>query len=164
MAQSRTSEGARAALVRAFVESDASPDGKWWADVPAGLSVGEEGDHAVVHAVCLTDREQELPEVYTAHAGTEYVNPEGQPQVSKADLFRTLREKDTFAEETVTLVAADPGAARVGTVGDLLAWRELLREDWPDWTVDGLVYVSDEDRAHVTRAASGLDVRVVRVA
>ena len=154
---------ARAALVRAFVESDASPDGKWWVDVPAGLSLGETGDHTVVDAVCLTDRAQELPEVYTAHAGTEYVNPEGQPQVGKADLFRTLREKGTFASETVALVAADPGAARVGTVGDLLAARELLWADWPEWTVEELIYVSHEDRPHVTRAASELGVRVVRV-
>jgi hypothetical protein len=104
-----------------------------------------------------------VPEVYTAHAGTEYVNPEGQPQVGKADLFRTLREKETFAEETVTLVAADPGAARVGTVGYLLAARELIRADWPDWTVGELIYVSDVDHPHVTRAASELGVRVVRV-
>ncbi|WP_276260764.1 hypothetical protein [Haloglomus litoreum] len=157
---------ARGSLRRAFIESDASPDGKWWVDVPAGLSLGEEGDHVTVDAVCLTDREQELPEVYTAHAGTEYVNPEADEAVgvTKADLFETLRGKDTFAEETVTLVAFDPGAARVGTVGDLLAARELIEADWPGWTVADLVYVSDTDRAHVTRAAKELDVRVVRVA
>jgi len=154
---------ARGSLRRAFIESDASPDGKWWVDVPAGLSLGDEGDHHVIDAVCLTDREQELPEVYTAHPGTEYVNPEGQPEVTKADLFRTLRGKGTFAEETVQLVAFDPGAARIGTLGDLLAARELVRTDWPGWEVEGLVYVSDEDRAHVTRAAKELGVRVVRV-
>jgi hypothetical protein len=157
---------ARGSLRRAFIESDASPDGKWWVDVPAGLSLGEEGDHYTVDAVCLTDREQELPEVYTAHAGTEYVNPEADEAVgvTKADLFETLRGKEPFAEETVTLVALDPGAARVGTVGDLLAARELIEADWPGWTVDELVYVSDTDRAHVTRAAKELGVRVVRVA
>lgn len=157
---------ARGSLRRAFIESDASPDGKWWVDVPAGLSLGDEGDHTTVDAVCLTDREQELPEVYTAHAGTEYVNPEADEAVgvTKADLFETLRGRDTFAEETVTLVAFDPGAARVGTVGDLLAARELIQADWPGWTVDELVYVSDTDRAHVTRAAKELGVRVVRVA
>ncbi len=157
---------ARGSLRRAFIESDASPDGKWWVDVPAGLSLGEEGDHYTVDAVCLTDREQELPEVYTVHAGTEYVNPEADEAfgVTKADLFETLRGTERFTEETVTLVAFDPGAARVGTVGDLLTARELIRADWPGWTVDELVYVSDTDRAHVTRAAKELDVRVVRVA
>lgn len=156
---------ARGSLRRAFIESDASPDGKWWVDVPAGLSVGDAGDHLTVDAVVLTGHEQELPEVYTAHAGTEYVNPEADEAVgvTKPDLFDTLRERDTFAEETVQLVAFDPGAARVGTVGDLLAARELIRADWPDWTVGELVYVSDTDREHVTRAAKGLDVRVVRV-
>jgi hypothetical protein len=156
---------ARGSLRRAFIESDASPDGKWWVDVPAGLSVGEGGDQFVVDAVCLTDREQELPEVYTAHAGTEYVNPEADEAVgvTKDALFDTVRGKETFAEETVTLVAFDPGAARIGTVGDLLAARELIAADWPGWTVGELVYVSDTDRAHVTRAAKGLDVRVVRV-
>lgn len=158
------SDEARDGLVRAFVESDASPDGKWWVDVPAGLSLGEGGDHAVVDAVCLTDRDQELPEVYTAHTGAEYVNPAGQAAIGKPDLFRTLRESGPFDDESVAVVAADPGAARVGRVGDLLAWRTLLGADWPAWTVEELIYVSDADRTHVTRAATDLDVRVVRVA
>lgn len=58
----------RDALLKAFVESEASPDGKWWIDVPVGLSVGD-GDSALLDAVCLTSREQELPEVYPEHTG-----------------------------------------------------------------------------------------------
>jgi hypothetical protein len=61
------------------------------------------------------------------------------------------------------LVAVEPGASSVGTVGDLLAHRELVRTDW-DWTVEELLLVSDADSAHVNHVCDALDVRAVRVA
>lgn len=155
----------RSALLRAFIESDASPDGKWWVDVPVGLSVGAEGDHATAQAVCLTSREQELPEAYPEHTGVSYADP-GEDErvgVTKADRFRTLRERETFADETAVLVAAEPGASSVGTVGELLACRELLTADW-DWTVEDLLLVSDVDSDHVNHVCRNLSVRAVRVA
>jgi hypothetical protein len=153
----------RDALLRAFIESDASPDGKWWVDVPVGLSVGEE--HATLDAVCLTSREGELPEVYPEHTGVPYVVHRGDEAagVSKIDNFRTLRERDTFAEETAVLVAVDPGASSVGAVGELLAYRELLAADW-DWEIEELLLVSDEDSDHVNHVCRELGVRAMRVA
>lgn len=152
-------------LLEAFIRSDVSPDGKWWIDVPIGLSVGTEGDYAVLDAVCLTTREWELPEVYPDHTGVTYVAHEGDEAVgvTKADKFRTLREMDTFADESAVLVAVEPGASSVGTVGDLLAHRELVRADW-DWTVEKLVLVSDEDSDHVNHVCRQLGVRAIRVA
>jgi len=157
--------GNRDALLEAFVRSEASPDGKWWLDVPVGLSVGDGEAYATVDAVCLTDREPELPESYTDHHGTKYVVHERDERVGvdRVDAFRALRERDTFAGETVVLVGVEPGAASVGTVGDLLAHQELLAADW-DWAVDERLLVSDEDSAHVTHVCRELDVRAVRVA
>jgi hypothetical protein len=154
----------RDALLEAFVRSDASPDGKWWLDVPVGLSVGSEGDHAVLDAVCLTSREQELPEVYPEHAGVTYVAHEGDESVgvTKADKFRAFLEKDTFADETAVLVAVEPGASSVGTVGDLLAYTELLQADW-GWDVEELLLVSDTDSDHVNHVCRELGVRAIRV-
>lgn len=155
----------RDALLRAFVESDASPDGKWWVDVPVGLSIGADREYATAAAVCLTSRDPELPEVYPDHAGVPYVVHPGDDAagVTKADAFRTLREAGRFADETAVLVGTEPGASSVGTVGELLAHRELLAADW-DWTVEELVLVSDEDSAHVNHVCRELDVRAVRVA
>jgi hypothetical protein len=34
------------ALLEGFIRSDVSPSGKWWVDVPTGLSPGEAGEHA----------------------------------------------------------------------------------------------------------------------
>lgn len=152
------------ALLEAFVRSDASPDGKWWVDVPVGLSVGTEGEHAVLDAVCLTAREEELPEVYPDHTGVTYAVHEEDKAVgvTKADTFRALRETDTFADESAVLVAVEPDASSVGTVGDLLAYRELVRADW-DWTVEELLLVSDEDSEHVNHVCSELGVRAIRV-
>lgn len=157
--------GDRRALVEAFIRSDASPDGKWWLDVPVGLSVGADGDHATVDAVCLTARDPELPEEFPDHTGVPYVYREGDDElgVAKAEAFRLLRGRDTFAEESVVLVAAEPGASSVGRVGELLAHRELLATDW-DWTVEGLLLVSDTDSDHVTHVCRELGVRAVRVA
>jgi len=153
------------ALLEAFVRSDASPDGKWWVDVPVGLSVGRPEGHAVLDAVCLVDRDRELPEVYSDHTGVPYVAHEGDEAVgvTRADKFRALRETDTFAGESAVLVAVEPDASSVGTVGDLLAYRELVRADW-DWTVEGLLLVSDEDNEHVNHVCRELDVRAIRVA
>ncbi|MFB6233406.1 MAG: hypothetical protein ABEH61_04020 [Haloarculaceae archaeon] len=165
----------RDALLRAFVESDASPDGKWWVDVPVGLSVGGEadaddetetdGEYAVLDAVCLTSRAQELPEVYPEHTGTPYVVHTGDEyvRVSKVDSFRTLLGTDTFADETAVPVAVDPGASSVGAVGELLAYRELLVADW-DWEIAELLLVSDTDSDHVTHVCDRLGVRAMRVA
>ncbi|MFB6298202.1 MAG: hypothetical protein ABEH56_06750 [Salinirussus sp.] len=156
--------GQHDALLEAFVRSDASPDGKWWVDVPVGLSVGAEGDHAVLDAVCLTSRDEELPEAYIDHTGVAYTTHDADEAVgvTRADKFRALRETDTFAGETAVLVAVEPGASSVGAVGDLLAHRELLEADW-DWTVDELLLVSDEDSDHVNHVCRELGVRPIRV-
>jgi hypothetical protein len=157
--------GSRHALLEAFIRSDASPDGKWWLDVPAGLSVGDPGEYATVDAVCLTDRKKELPEEFPDHTGVPYVYHEGDEQVGvdKADAFRLLRERDTFAGESAVIVAVESGASSVGRVGDLLAYGELLTADW-DWTVEERLLVSDTDSAHVNLVCEALGVRAVRVA
>jgi hypothetical protein len=160
-----SSSETRDALLRAFVESDVSPDGKWWLDVPVGLSVGDEEAYAVVDGVCLTSRTLELPEVYPEHTGVPYVVHRGDQEagVTKVDTFRTLRRRDTFAEETAVIVAVDPGASSVGAVGNLLAYRELLEADW-DWEIEELLLVSDEDSDHVNHVCRELGVRAMRVA
>lgn len=107
--------GDRHALLSAFIRSDASPDGKWWLDVPVGLSVGEAGAYATVDAVCLTSRDPELPEEFPDHDGVPYVYREADAELGldKADAFRALRERDTFADESAVLVAVEPGASSV---------------------------------------------------
>lgn len=155
----------RNALLRAFITSDASPDGKWWIDVPVGLSVGAEDEYETIDAVCLTSREQELPEAYPEHTGVSYVVHDGDDAagVTKADTFGTLREKDLFADETAVLVAAEPGPSSVGQIGELVAYRELLEADW-DWTIEDLLLVSEDDRAHVNHVCRELSVRAMRIA
>jgi hypothetical protein len=157
--------GNRRALLEAFIRSDASPEGKWWLDVPVGLSVGEDGDHATADAICLTSREPELPEEFPDHTGVPYVYREDDSElgVDKAEAFRLLREKHIFTGESVVLVAAEPDASSVGRVGELLAYEELLGADW-DWTIEDRLLVSDTDSDHVNHVCRELGVRAVRVA
>ncbi len=154
----------RGALLEAFIRSEASPDGKWWIDVPVGLSVGDPEASPTLDAVCLTSRDPELPEAYPDHTGTPYVvhGNEDRLGTDKADAFRTLREKELFDEETAVLVAVEPDVSSVGTVGDLLAYQELLEADWP-WSIEQRVLVSDEDSDHVNYVCRELSVRAVRV-
>jgi hypothetical protein len=154
----------RSALLQAFITSEASPDGKWWVDVPVGLSIGAVGEYATVDAVCLTSCEQELPEAYPEHTGVSYVVHEGDAEagVTKADMFGALRDNELFADETAVLVAVTPGASSVGTVGEMLAYQELLRADW-DWTVEDRLLVSDKDSDHVNHVCRELSVRAMRV-
>ncbi|PSP24605.1 hypothetical protein BRC61_01720 [Halobacteriales archaeon QH_10_65_19] len=156
--------GNQRALLEAFIRSEASPDGKWWIDVPVGLSVGASDECVTVDAVCLTSREQELPEEFPDHTGVSYVYHAEDEQlgVDKVDAFQTLRQKDTFGEETVVLVAVEPGDSSVGTVGTLLAYQELLEADW-DWTVAERLLVSDEDSDRVNYVCQELSIRAVRV-
>lgn len=156
--------GQREALLRAFIESDASPDGKWWIDVPVGLSIGSDDEYVLIDAVCLTDRDQELPESYPDHTGVPYVVHHGDEYagVTKADAFETLRKRDVFDDERVVLVTVEPGASSVGSVGELLAKRSLLEADW-DWDVEELLLLSDDDSAHVNFVCRELEIRAVRV-
>lgn len=156
--------GQQDALLRAFIESDASPDGKWWIDVPVGLSLGDENEYATIDAVCLTTRNRELPESYPDFTGVPYVVHHGDKSagVSKVDAFDTLRTRDVFADEHAVIVAVEPGVSSVGLVGELLAHRTLLEEDW-DWDVDELILVSDEDNELVNFVCRELSIRAVRV-
>lgn len=156
--------GQRDALLRAFIESDASPDGKWWIDVPVGLSLGDENEYATIDAVCLTTRNWELPESYPDFTGVPYVVHYGDKYagVSKVDAFDTLRTRDVFVDERAVIVAVEPGVSSIGLVGELLAHRTLLEADW-DWDVDELILVSDEDNEHVNFVCRELSIRAVRV-
>lgn len=153
------------ALLEAFIRSDASPDGKWWIDVPVGLSVGNADAYATVDAVCLTSREPELPETYPDHVGTTYVahDPDQRVGVTKVDAFQTLRGREEFAAETAVLVAVERADSSVGTVGDLLAYEDLLLADW-DWTIEERILVSETDNDHVNYVCRERGVRAVRVA
>ncbi|ERG96369.1 hypothetical protein [Haloquadratum walsbyi] len=151
-------------LREAFIRSDASPSGKWWIDIPVGLSVGDDDTYATADAVCLTSRSQELPEVYPDHTGTAYAfnRDDERVGVNKSDMFDALRERDHFAEETVMIVGFESGTSSIGTVGELLAYRELLSADW-DWTIDEVLLVSDTDSDHVSYVCGELSIRAMRV-
>lgn len=154
----------RSALLRAFIESDASPSGKWWIDVPVGLSIAEKDTYESVDAICMTSRSQELPEEYPEHTGVAYVVHEGDTDagVTKVDSFQSVRDSDIFSEETVTIVSVESGKSHLSTVGKLLAYRTLLQNDW-DWEIDNMILVSDFDDSIVNFVCAKLGIRAVRV-
>jgi hypothetical protein len=157
-----------AALVEAYIRSGSSPDGKWWVEFPVGLSIQQESPQSnkpkQVDAVCLTDREQQVPETYPDYDGfAEYTNP-NMPEsgVTRTELFRRLRDSEDFTEETVSVVEAKTGASSFKAIGQLEAYGRLLKEDF-GWTVKEKILLREERDAVVDHAASSLGIRVVNV-
>jgi hypothetical protein len=154
-----------AALLKAYIMSDASPDGKWWIDIPAGLSLDNMETYPTVSAVCLTDREQELPEVYPEHTGVPYVyNREDEAVgVTKSDMFEAVCERGRFSDESAVVFGVETGSSTIETVGNILAYEQLVAADW-NWDIEERVLVSDIDTPAVNYVCDQLDIRAVRVA
>ena len=157
-----------ASLVEAYIRSEESPDGKWWVEVPVGLSVQEQQSQTAslknIDAVCLTSQPPHLPERYPDYAGSmEYTNPDiPESGVSRAKLFRRLRESDYFEEESATIVEAKTGASSFKAIGQLQAYKQLLEEDY-GWSVEEQILLSNQRDPVIDHAASSLDIRVVAV-
>ncbi|MXV61163.1 hypothetical protein GS429_03625 [Natronorubrum sp. JWXQ-INN-674] len=151
-------------LVESFIKSDLSPTGKWWVEVPVGLSV--DGTTAVKHidAVCLTSQEFDLPEVYPERTGmVEYVNPDGHgSSVSKTELFRRMNSSHHFQEESVALVECKTGPLSLKGVGQLVAYEALLTDDW-NWEVDERILIGADIDPLVHEACKSLGIRTVQV-
>ncbi|WP_049936337.1 hypothetical protein [Haloplanus natans] len=151
-------------LVKAFIKSDSAPDGKWWVEVPVGISLEETTAVKHVDAVCLTSREFDLPEVYPERSGTvEYVNPEvPESGVNKTELFRRVNDQGLFEDETVTLVECKSGKLSLRGVGQLVAYETLITQDW-NWEVDGRILVCEEVDPLIHEVCKSRNISVVEV-
>jgi hypothetical protein len=159
--------GDHADLVRGFIRSDASPDGKWWTEVPVGFSLEEDsrlssGQLKYVDAVCLTSRPPEPPEVYPENDSfTKWVDPGGTGE-TKTELFRRLRDSGSFAGEHVQVVECKTGPSSFTGLGQLTAYEELVERDY-GWDVQTKVLVSAERDPIVGSVSQAQDIRVVHV-
>lgn len=157
-----------ASLVEAYIRSEKSPDGKWWVEVPVGFSVQEQKTQSPalknIDAVCLTSRPQHLPESYPDYDGSvEYTNKDiPESGVSRAELFRRLRESGYFEDETVTIVEAKTGASSFKAIGQVQAYKQLLEEDY-GWSVEDQILLSNQRDPVIDHAATSLGIRVVAV-
>jgi hypothetical protein len=154
-------------LVEAYVRDANSPSGKWWVEVPVGLSVQSGSSKSLapkhIDAVCLTTRSQQLPESYADSQAEEYVNPSvAEPGATRAELFRRLSNSEYFTDETATIVEAKTGSSSFKAIGQLQAYKELLEQDY-GWTVEEQILLSAQRDPIIDQAARSLDIRVVAV-
>ncbi len=153
-------------LVEAFIRSNSSPDGKWWIEVPVGFTVQESHTTSLknIDAICLTSHSQQIPESYPDYQGTqEFVNPDiPESGVTRAELFRRLRDSGYFTNETVSIVEAKTGESSFKAIGQLEAYKTLLEEDY-GWTVDEQILLSNQRDPVIDHACSSLGIRVVAV-
>jgi hypothetical protein len=155
-------------LVKQYIEHEKSPDGKWWVEVPVGLSVTREADGSLqpksVDAVCLTGSKQELPERYPEHSGTrKFIDTDIAPSgESRADQFRRLADSRYFEKEEVAIVEAKTEAGTLRGIGQLQAYASLLEEDY-GWSVEQQILLCDGRDDIVDHAADTLGIRVVHV-
>ena len=156
------------ALVESYIRSEQSPDGKWWVEVPVGLSVQKKSTKSLapqsIDAVCLIDQPQQLPESYPDYeVFVEYVNPNiPESGVTRTELFRRLRKSDEFSNATVSIVEAKVGESSFRAIGQLKSYKTLLEEDF-GWTVEESILLSEQRDLIVDHAASSLGIRVVNV-
>lgn len=154
------------ALVSQFIRSDASPSGKWFVEVPAGLSVQSTtaSTPAVkqADAVCLTNRPAALPETYP-DGELFYLNAMlAEPNLTKTGVFRRIRESEQLAGASVALVEAKTGPASFTALGQLEAYQDLLEADY-DWTVDERILLVDGDNPVLEQVCTERGIRVVKV-
>lgn len=154
-------------LARGFILSNASPDGKWWTEVPVGFSLEEEGqisksEMKYVDAVCLTSQPSEPPEVYPENDSfTKWVDPRGTGE-SKTELFRRLRQSGEFADETVQIVEFKTGKSSFRGLGQLTAYEEMIQQDY-GWNVEQKILVSIDRDPLIDSVSQSNDIRVVHV-
>lgn len=82
--------------------------------------------------------------------------------MSRAKLFRRLRESDYFKEESATIIEAKTGTSSFKAIGQLQAYKQLLEEDY-GWPVEEQILLSNQRDPVIDHAASSLDIRVVAV-
>lgn len=155
-----------AALVERFIRSDASPTGKWFVEVPAGLSMQAASGvtPAVKHvdAVCLTGQSDALPESYPDGESFYFNAMAAEPNLTKTDVFRRIRESGQLAGASVALVEAKTGPASFTALGQLEAYQDLLEADY-DWTVDERILLVDGDDPVLEHVCTERGIRVVKV-
>ncbi|MFC7046234.1 hypothetical protein ACFQH6_13155 [Halobacteriaceae archaeon GCM10025711] len=152
-------------LLASFVQSADAPTGDWWLDVPVGYVLEEQAgivtdgtDH--VDAVCLVSRDPDPPERYRFNrSGVEFVDESKRPSGRRG--FRNVAARTVFDGETAVLVVASPGPPDMTGIGRLVAYRELIRDNW-NVDVAGLVLLARGSDRVVERACKRLGVDVVR--
>jgi len=153
-------------LVKSFIKSDNSPDGKWFVEVPAGLSIQENADTtpAVKHvdAVCITSKRFALPESYPEGPEYYFNVQAAEPHISKAEIFRRIRDSQHLSNETVSIVEAKTGRSSFKAIGQLEAYKYLIEEDY-GWDVEEQILLSKDRDEIIDSVCSEKDYRVVNV-
>lgn len=153
------------ALVESFIRSSASPDGKWFVELPVGLSVQERKSSVAVKmidAVCITSQPSALPETFP-DGPWFYLNAmDAEPNISKAEIFRRIRNSNHLNDETVSIIEAKTGKSSFKAVGQLEAYKLLIEEDY-GWTVEEQILLSVERDPVIDHVCSEKGIRVVTV-
>ena len=153
-------------LVESFIRSDASPEGKWFVEVPVGLSIQEkkESDSSLkfVDAVCLTTQNSALPESYPDGPDFYFNVQEAEPHISKAEVFRRLQDSNLLSNEDAVIVEAKTGMSSFKSIGQLEAYKYLLEEDY-GWAVQEQVLLSKKRDPVIDNVCTEKEYRVVNV-
>lgn len=154
------------ALVKSFIRSDTSPNGKWFVEVPVGLTVQEKVDATPsvkqVDAVCITSKSFALPESYL-DGPDFYLNvQEAEPHISKAEIFRRIRSSHHLSDETVSIVEAKTSESSFKAIGQLEAYEHLIEEDY-GWNVEEQILLSEGRDDIIDSVCSKKGYRVVDV-
>lgn len=123
-------------LVRDFILSDKSPEGKWFIEVPVGIKTEtdtlKETNQKRIDAVCFTSMGMEYPEEYPEYTShVRYFDNAGQSNVSKVELYRRFLNELSFDSERAKIFEfKTSNASLFKGVGQLTVYEQLFKQDW----------------------------------
>jgi CRISPR/Cas system-associated exonuclease Cas4 (RecB family) len=164
-------------LVKEFIEHHKSPSGKWFIELPVGMTVQDETDtnsSSIKHidAVCLTSKQQELPKEY--RLDNYHINPEGESEKykkylngilpprsgSKTDTFRNIIQSPYLEDETVSIVEVKTGKSSFKAIGQLEAYKLLVEQDY-GWDVERQILLSEKRDEVISHVCNKKDIKIV---
>lgn len=148
-------------VLRQFIQSNKSPEGEWWLNLPIGFNAENEGEILVggtkeIDAVSITSRANSEPDLYQYGQGS-IINSD---RIFSQSDYRSMWEQGEFSGEHATLVEVKSGAPTWKGVGQLMGYSELIKDNW-DMSVSGLYLVAPKEDTVIERACLKLGINVI---
>lgn len=149
-------------LLKSYIKSDHSPNGKWWVEVPVGFEIRERGAPLkFVDAVCLTSEPNELPESWPEFNGGQAFMGTSESGVTRVEMFDRLRQSGYFSDEAVSIVESKATHPSFRALGQLEAYGVLIEMDY-GWKIREKILLSVERDPIIDRVSREIGIRLVQ--
>lgn len=151
-----------AQVLQMYIESETSPSGEWWLEVPVGFDYEDDatitmGAMKAIDAVCFTSREDQPPQKYQFEStGLKFTHGD---RLIQPRHYRKMWGNREFADESAAIIEVKSGKPTIEGIGQLVAYSELIREDW-SVEVEKLVLIGTRPDPLVERVCDNLGIEI----